>query len=123
VTAKRNVINGFDPDHYYYDQLGNPITIEQWALLREQDRNLRKDAITLPGVKEAVLITAYLGFVYPEIYDARLFGSAIIADGKITQIQVYDREQDALIGHFTHLEANGMGLHCNRCRNNEDHQE
>jgi hypothetical protein len=121
VSAAGSTVDGFDPDHYYYDYSGNKITIEQWALLREQNRFLRKDDITLPDVANAHLMTVYLGFVCQDISDARLFGTAIIADRAVTQIQVYDSESDALVGHFTHLEANAMGLHCDRCRNDLPH--
>lgn len=112
-------VPGFDPGHHFYDHLGNKITLEQWASLREgEHRVLRQTAVT----EETALVTVYLGFVDPHIYDARLFGTARITDsGTPQQIQVYDSEVDALAGHFAHEAAMRNGYHCARCKDGQLH--
>lgn len=114
------VVPGFDPDHWYYSPLGEPITLEEWGKAMSGDRTLRQDEIN--GL---VLKTVYLGFVCPHIYDARLFGSALFApdNGFVAQIQVYDSEQDAILGHFAHADARHQGFHCHLCKNGKIHQD
>lgn len=116
-------VNGFDPDHHYYNHVGEPITLEEWGKLFGQDRTLRKDAIILPDKTQAWLHTVWLGFVDPSIAEARLYGTAIGVDRTWLQIQVYDSEQEAFLGHMSHLEANRFGFHCDLCRLHLDHQD
>lgn len=116
-------VSPFDPNHHYYNQLGDKISLLEWAALREQNCTLAEDRINQIDATDSRLKTVYLGFVDPSIYDARLFGTAIIADGSVSQIQVYDTEADALLGHMSHLESIGFGFHCNICRLGQDHDD
>jgi len=112
-------IPGFDPNHWYYDQLGNPISLLEWGRLMETDRTLRADTRG-----EVRIRTVYLGFVAPDIHDARLFGTVRVEkDHGLQQIQMHDSEEQALIAHMLHVEAVDAGFHCHLCRVGEEHTE
>lgn len=118
-------VPGFDPDHNYYDEDGEPITLLEWGTLFEnmKARTHGFDPVTLPGGIAAKLKTVYLGFVDPYIDDARLFGTALLIDGtnSITQIEVHDSKADALRRHQEHLKAIEAGHHCACCRDELEH--
>lgn len=105
----------FDPDHYYYNHLGEPITLMEWTDLREGDNAvLREDEVA-----DVLLRTKYLGFVSPYIHRARLFGTALLTLPSrmfIGELQLYDSETEAMVGHMHHLEAMVLGHHCHLCR-------
>jgi hypothetical protein len=118
-------VEGFDPNHHYYDHLGNKITLEEWAAnVGDPERKKLRETQAVAGIK---VVTVYLGFVVPDIYDARLFGTALFVDGKqdpldrIQQVEVHDSEVDALQRHFAHVEAVREGHHCQRCREGKSH--
>lgn len=115
----------YRPGHYYYNHVGEPIDLMEWAQLTAGDRKiLRQDAISTPTVEAAILRTVYLGFVDPSIGEARLFGTALLLQGTaVHQLSVYDTEQQAIVGHMEHWEAILLGNHCNRCRLGLDHQD
>ena len=116
-----SIANGFDPDHFYYDPLGNPISVEEWGALYERDRTLCRDTVTLND-HPATLATVYLGFVCPGIDRSRLFGTAIRLDNSPwDEIQGYDSEEEALLGHQAHREAIGLGFHCALCSTDSTH--
>jgi hypothetical protein len=109
----------FDPEHHYYDQAGRPITLEQWAQAREHRENVDTE---LPAGR-GLLRTAYLGFVEPSIYDARLYGSALIDRAEIQQIEVYDSRELAHARHAEHVSAIHDGFHCALCRDGQPHMD
>lgn len=115
----------YKPGHYYYNHVGEPIDLIEWAQLTAGDRKiLRQDSISTPTVEAAILRTVYLGFVDPSINEARLFGTALLLQGvAVHQLSVYDTEQQAIVGHMEHWEAILLGFHCNRCRLGLDHQD
>lgn len=114
----------YKPGHYYYNHVGEPIELMEWAYLTEGDRKiLRQDGFSTPVVEAAILRTVYLGFVDPSIGEARLFGTAILHQGTyVQQLSVWDTEQDAMVGHMGHWEAILLGFHCNHCRLGEHHE-
>ncbi len=112
------LINRFDPGHWYYGRDGRAITLEEWGRSREDQ------AVTLVAQDESGdgrIKTVWLGFVCPSIYDARLFGTALIEPRGVSQLQVYDSEHDAIQGHLEHLAARAAGHHCARCQDGKDH--
>jgi hypothetical protein len=123
---RTDAVPGFDPEHYYYDRAGQPITLMQWAQQRQSgDCIVQED--TVPS---GILKTVYLGLVCPMISDARLFGSALIVPGtdssgervlRIEQLQVYDSEDEATLGHMAHLDAIALHHHCHQCRVGKSH--
>jgi hypothetical protein len=106
----------FDPNHYYYNPLGEPITLMEWAEAREGAKaTLRQDEVK----PDVLLKTVYLGFVCPHTHGARLFGTALVAlpsKTVIGEVQLYDSEVEAMAGHMNHLDAIAAGHHCYRCR-------
>jgi len=110
--------NGFNPNHFFYDHVGSPVTVEKWAALRKQGTTLRES----PVAENTTLKTVYLGFVDPCIAEARLFGTALIVDGVLVQqVEVHDSEVDAFLRHALHVEAIQSGYHCARCKEGLDH--
>jgi hypothetical protein len=118
----------FVPGHFYYDHAGSPIELLAWAELCEGDRKIvHENDVTLPGGQVATLRTVHLGFVDPGVYDARLFGTALIVPGSagqllgVEQLDVWDTADEAAAGHALHLVAAQLGFHCARCRNSKEH--
>lgn len=105
----------FNPNHYYYNHVGEPITLLEWAEAREGDKAI----LAQDEVNGALLKTVYLGFVCPHTHGARLFGTALVAlpsRAVVGEVQLYDSEVEAMAGHLNHLEAMVLGHHCHLCR-------
>lgn len=96
------------PDAPYYDRDGNPIDLEEWARRREDPAYCRV-AQTVIGCNNAerAVLTVWVG-VDRDLGTA-VFGTAIVADGRLDEVRQYDTEADALMGHqdvVTHLVNN-----------------
>ncbi len=92
---------------YYFDQDGNPISLEEWARRFEDF----KGRTLVENVTDAgTLITMWLGMVNGLIDGARLFGTAWVSapdDGGRhvpVELELYDTKQEALAGHARHLQ-------------------
>lgn len=95
-------------DGGYYDQDGQPISLDEWGRRFEDfdGRVIAKDHLS----GDMLLITVWLGYVEPDIESARLFGTALLtANGSpIRELATYDDKASALDGHAHHL-ANWEG--------------
>lgn len=91
------------PDQHYLDPDGNPITVEEWGHRFENydNRVLLKD--DLP--RDKMLVTLWLGFVDPMIDTARLFGTALLENHVVNELETYDSKAEAAAGHARHLAA------------------
>lgn len=86
---------------YYFDPDGVPITLEDWAARFEDypARVLASDV--LGGLR---LVTLWLGFVDPMSDNTRLFGTALLADGRfVKELETYNSKADAAAGHARHV--------------------
>ncbi len=87
----------------FYDQDGQPITVEQWGALFEDvaGRTIAED--TWGAMRVATL---WLGYVDPIIESARLFGTALFRHKSfLFELETYDNKADALAGHARHVAA------------------
>jgi hypothetical protein len=107
--------DGFDPNHHFYSPLGEKITLLEWGALFGGDRTLATDVIG-----EVTIKTMYLGYVDSRDPSARLFGTARQDIEGSNEIQLYDSEQDALLGHYKHVAAVRDGHHCHGCQLHEE---
>lgn len=117
-------VPGFDAGHWYYNHHGEPIDVKQWAALRESERRTLQETdlcTTEEGPEAYRLVTVYLGMVFEPIEEARLFGTAIIRNGEIKQVEVHDSEPAALVRHMEHVQAIKSGQHCARCKEGRRH--
>jgi hypothetical protein len=88
--------------HRYFDENGDPISLEHWGRRFETDRTLLADP--LEGAR--TLRTVWLGFVDPVLLGARLFGTAIMDAGRfVAEVELYDTQEQAREGHARHLLA------------------
>jgi hypothetical protein len=87
---------------FYFDQDGEPISLDRWAELMRSSRILAQDV-----VGNRLLKTVWLGFVDPAIPNARLFGTALLDEkGQfLVELGLWDSRQAAEKGHAHHLAA------------------
>lgn len=111
--------------HSYYDEDGQPIQLMDWAKRKESAllNPAHFDRVTLPNGFDAELVTVYLGFVTPEIYDCRLYGTVLRYKEIRCQIQVYDTKDEARQRHHAHRQAIADGFHCAMCREQRPHDD
>lgn len=105
-------------EQVYFDPQGYPIDVVSWGALLES----RKRPTRLSHVGTRTLKTVWLGMVDPRDPGARLFGSGVYADrGTVTEVELYDSQDEAYDGHARHLLAMKQGYHCDACKSGRQH--
>lgn len=115
VEPDQVAVPGFDPYHFTYSPLGEPIELADWVALRKEPQ------ITDTTLGTLLLRTVYLGWVDPGIPAARLFGTALIDGETVLQLDVHNSEAAAILRHQEHASAIQAGHHCALCRDGLDH--